>query len=577
MGIYVNQVGYLREGEKRAVISFPCDSFRLEDEKGRICYRGTVSRFGYDKSSGDRVVTADFSEYNIPGTYRVCTDGADEESPGFVIGDHAYDKLLQDLMKAFYYLRCGMELTEAHAGKFVHGACHLGPAKVWEDPSRSYEISGGWHDAGDYGRYITAGACALAHLLYGYQMFPETMGSLELHIPESGNGVPDVLNECRYELEWFLKLQREDGAVYHKASTAQHAPFVMPQEDLEQLYLFPISSMATADFAAICARASQLYRKYDALFADRLAKAAKRSYGWLEEHPEFVGFRNPEGCGTGEYGERDDDSNRFWAAAELYALTGEKKYHEDMVKAMEKPFPPAALGYGEVGGFGLLAYLLCDRKQEQDIRERFLEAFVREAAQRVRVSEECGYGVAMMEWEYFWGSNMGVLKQGMTFAIADYFGLEERVREAAKTAKLPEKRVRPGESREESCQQGHREVRGWSMRDHAAAQLDYLLGQNALGISYVTGNGERAFCHPHLRPAHADGIEECMPGMVSGGPSGHPADPVGRELIPEGTPPMKSYVDHWMCYSLNEVTIYWNSPAVFVTAYLLEKNRKAGL
>lgn len=107
------------------------------------------------------------------------------------------------------------------------------------------------------------------------------------------------------------------------------------------------------------------------------------------------------------------------------------------------------------------------------------------------------------------------------------------------------------------------------MRDHAAAQLDYLMGLNALGISYVTGNGENAYNYPHLRPAHADGIEECMPGMVSGGPSGHPADPVGRELVPEGTPPMKGYVDHWMSYSLNEITIYWNSPAVFVAAYLL--------
>ena len=109
------------------------------------------------------------------------------------------------------------------------------------------------------------------------------------------------------------------------------------------------------------------------------------------------------------------------------------------------------------------------------------------------------------------------------------------------------------------------------MRDHAAAQLDYLLGCNAMGISYVTGNGENAYRYPHLRPAHADGIEECMPGMVSGGPNRHRQDQRAKELIPDGTPAMKCFADDYLCYSLNEITIYWNSPAVFTVGYLLSK------
>ena len=583
MAIYLNQAGYYETGEKRAVIPYECRQFWLVSEAGEVCYEGETKTFGQDKASGDNVTVADFSAFTTPGKYRVKgirMEGEAEKSnvvveysPWFEIGDHAYDKLEHDLIKAYYYLRCGMDLTEEFAGPYVHKACHLGKAVLWEDHEKSLEVSGGWHDAGDYGRYVTAGSCALAHLLYAYRMFPESFEGKKNDIPESGNGVPDVLNECRYELEWFLKLQREDGGVYHKVTTAQHAPFVMPEEDLDQLYALPVSSMATADFVAVCAMASNLYRPYDAAFADRLVKAAVKSHGWLKAHPEFLGFRNPPGCGTGEYGEWDDGSNRFWAAAELYSVTGEKKYHEEMTALLERKFPRMALGYGEVGGFGVLSYLLSKQGKDANLLAKFYQEIVRDAAQRVRVSEESGYGVSMMEWEYGWGSNMGVMRHGMIFAIADYFGLEDKVREAAKTAGIPERFRWPGQQLEPYVQ-GPREVRGWSMRDHAAAQLDYLMGCNALGISYVTGNGENAYRYPHLRPAHADGIEACMPGMVSGGPNRHRQDAKAKEVIPEGTPAMKCFADEYESYSLNEITIYWNSPAVYTLAYLISKHLK---
>lgn len=578
MRIYLNQAGYKPRGEKRAVLPFRSEEFRIVDEDGKVCFTGKTKEFGYDKASGDIVTAADFSAFDKPGHYHLeATCGEEDEvSCGFSIAEDTYDPLLRDLMKAFYYLRCGMELKPEYAGKFSHKACHLGKVKRWEGISEKESegegvlACGGWHDAGDYGRYVTAGACALAHLLYAFRLFPEVFEKRTWNIPESGNGVPDLLNECRYELEWFLKMQREDGGVYHKLTTARHAAFVMPEEDLEQLYFLPVSSMATADHAAICALASSIYRKYDEDFAERLLQAAKRSYDWLKKNPAFLGFKNPPGCGTGEYGEWSDESNRFWAACEMYALTGEEEYLSDLKARLEKPFPRMALGYGEVGGFGVLAYLLSGSKQEDTLREEFLDLIANEAAQRVRVSEECGYATAMMDWEYGWGSNMGVMQRGMLFAIADYFGLERKVQELSKEAELPKRHLWPGET-EEPYVQGARELRGWSMRDHAASQLDYLMGCNPLGISYVTGNGENAYNYPHLRPSHADGIEECIPGMVSGGPNRRPADEVGRALIPAGTPSMKCYLDRYECYSLNEITIYWNSPAAFVVAYLCRK------
>ncbi len=530
--IFVNQAGYKPGAKKQAVLTISADAFEVISEDGSVCFRGRVEKFGYDKNSGDKVYLADFSEWQKAGNYKVRAAG--EESLTFTISENVFDDVLHDTMKAYYFLRCGMELEAEYAGVYIHAKCHHKEAVLWEDHGISMEVNGGWHDAGDYGRYVTAGACAVAHLLYAYKMFPEKLQGLYLNIPESGKtATPDFLSEIRYELEWFLKMQRDDGAVYHKATTKEHADFVMPQEDVNQMYILPVSSIATADFAAVCALASGFYREYDEAFADRLMEAAKKSGFWLEENPQFVAFHNPEGCHTGEYSEYTDRDNRFWAWAELFAATGDEHYHEMMQKALKEKMYLAELGYYYVAGFGTLAYVLCDRdNRKQSILDRLKNVFPKEAYKLANIADKCGYGVAMKPEQYCWGSNMNVMKNGMIFAIADYLTGED------------------------------------TYKSYAQAQVDYLLGVNALGYSYVTGTGEFCYNYPHLRPAHADGIETCMPGMVSGGPNRYPGDEKATQLVPKGTPPMKCFVDHVDCYSLNEITIYWNSPTVFTLAYL---------
>ena len=531
--IFVNQAGYAVDAVKIAVLPFECEDFILQNEKGETVFSGKTRPFGLDEFSQDNVWQADFSCWKEPGTFRVVADG--KKSAAFTIGENVYLPLMKDITRAFYYLRCGQELLPEHAGEYTHKACHRSLAREWENHDVEKEVFGGWHDAGDYGRYVTAAACALCHLLYAYVLYPEVLSGLEMNIPESGSGVPDILSECRYELEWIMKMQREDGGAYHKETTAQHAGFVMPEDDLGQLYLLPVSSMATADLAAICALAARVYRPFDAEFAGKLEKTAFRSYRWLLDNPDFLDFRNPEGCGTGGYYERDDYSNRFWAAAEMYALTGDKTYHEHMVNAMKRRFPLSQLGYGDVGGFGLLCYLLCDREKDAQLVERFRSAFRGDAQRFESLMNQCGYGAAMSGGDYIWGSNMVLMKHAMTFAIADWLDGENRYLPAV-------------------CR-----------------QMDYLMGVNPLGISYVTGNGEYRCNWPHLRPSSCDGIEECIPGMVCGGPNRRPADPDAQRLVPEGTAPMKCFADYDGCYSLNEITIYWNSPTVFALAYMMSK------
>ena len=531
-GIYINQAGYSPLSTKIAVMPFECSDFAVVNEKGEEVFNGKTDNFGYDKNSGDYIYKADFSSFSEKGSFRIKAGG--KSSALFAVGEDAYEPVLKSVLKAFYYLRCGSGLSEKYAGVYKHAECHNSTAYLWGDESVTKDVSGGWHDAGDYGRYVTAGACALAHLLFGFELFGGLKNTV-FDIPESGNGIPDILNECRVELEWMIKMQREDGGVYHKATTALHAPFVMPEDDKAKMYLFPVSSMAVADASAVFALASRTYEPYDKAFSDKLRECAERSYGWLKANPDFIGFRNPEGCNTGGYGEWEDRSNRFWASCELYALTGDEAYHKDLKALIKEDFSLSGLGYVDVGGFGSLSYILSTRNKDKAIEEKMTSAFMENADWLRKIADSCGYGVAMDEGHYHWGSNMTAMKNAMIFIIADRLSGENK------------------------------------NRPYVERLYDYLMGLNALGISYVTGQGEYRCNYPHLRPAHADGIEECIPGMVSGGPNRTPGDHDAKILIPEGTPPMKCYADEAGCYSLNEITIYWNSPTAFVLSYLNEK------
>ncbi|MCH5259308.1 MAG: glycoside hydrolase family 9 protein [Lachnospiraceae bacterium] len=539
MAIYCNQVGYLPQSRKMAVMTAgeKFQVIRVEGTSEQTVFNGTARDAGPDKASGDHVHVADFSEIRQEGLYYVQND-AGEKSHRFGIGQDIYRALQRDMTKALYYQRCGCALEAEYAGEYTHSCCHTDDAVLWTDRSVVKEVRGGWHDAGDFGRYISPAAVAVAHLLYAYQLFPTSFEE-SLNIPESGNGVPDVLNECRYELEWMLKMQDEEGGAYHKLTTERHPDFIMPEEDKDQFYLFPVSSMATADYAASMALASRVYRAFDGAFADKLFDAAFRAWGWLEKYPQYVGFKNPDGCNTGEYDDICDLDERLWAAAEMLVTTGEQKYQEKLTELLKEDLTKTDFGWTDVSGFAALAILTdASHKADDDSVRDLRGAVLAEADRLVSVAGQSGYGVAMEPEDYVWGSNMVVLNRGMLLVLAAL--ITEQNEEYEQTA---------------------------------LAQMNYLLGTNAVDYSYVTGHGEHAYMHPHNRPTECDGIELPMPGWVSGGPFKTPADPIGIERIKAGTPPMKCYVDHASCYSLNEITIYWNSPAVFVTAYFNRKRQ----
>lgn len=531
-GIYLNQVGYLPDAAKTATLHEKGTFTVLSKSDDSVIYSGETLDFGTDEASGDAVYIADFSSVKEIGKYYL-QDSKGNKSYSFEIKPDVYKNLHHDLIKALYYQRCGCALEEKYAGIYKHAVCHGDLSIDFNDKNIVKDMTGGWHDAGDYGRYITPACVTVAHILYSYILFPDRF-NYSLDIPESGNGMPDALNECRYELEWMLKMQKDNGGVYHKLTAFSHAPFIMPEEDKDQFYMFQVSSMATADFAACMCLSYRVYKNFDEEFANRMLEAAKKAYAWLILNPDYKGFRNPEGSNTGEYDDdKKDRDERLWAAAEMLATLGGSEYEETIWDLLQNDMSKTDFGWIDVSGFASMAILL-DKKGVASVKltKYFSQVVVEEANRLVELSKSCGYGVAMNSEDYIWGSNMVVSNRGILLILANI--------------------VKPNPSYVET----------------ALNQLHYLLGKNATGYSYVTGHGENAFCHPHNRPNEAAKLP-AIPGQVSGGPNKNPCDEAALKILPKECKPMKCYADHYMSYSTNEITIYWNSSVVFLaTAFI---------
>lgn len=556
MAIMVNQVGYeAAASHKKAVADRP-GNYVLKNPAGEIFWQGQAGEPVCDPLCGETLYPLDFGEVQTMGKYFL-EDAQGARSDAFEIGRDVLAGVHNAMIKALYFQRCGCALEEKYAGPYIHAACHTEDSQVHGEEGHILKAQGGWHDAGDYGRYITPAAVTIGHLLYAYRL--STMAFKEqLNIPESGNGVPDVLNECRYELEWMLKMQREDGGVYHKLTAWRHADFIMPEEDKDPFYAYSVSSLATADFCACMALAARIYRDLPSARQEekelslQMEKGARRAWKWLMENPEPLLFTNPEGSNTGEYGDAADADERLWAAAEMMALAAwlredTQEYAEELGGILDTGLAVTDFGWTDVAGFAALAVLtdVCAAKAAgEEIVQRFQTAVLSEADRLAALGEDNVFGMAMGAGDFCWGSNMVVTNRGILLALA------------CKTLKMQDREASHRIARYEEVMQ---------------AQIDYLLGKNITGYSFVTGFGEHAYRHPHLRTTAADGIDDPMAGWVSGGPNGKPGDELAIRMIPAGTPPMKCYLDREECYSLNEMTIYWNSSAVFVTGYLRQR------
>ena len=494
--IRVNQVGYAA-GLPQRVVLLTDEPLIICDHTGKELRRLVPDPPAADAASGEAVTQADLG-LRDSGTYFLMA-GAERRTVS--VQQEPWAGITNALIRGLYFQRCGCGLPEAYAGPYSHPACHTAPAVDWQDSAVRRRIAGGWHDAGDYGKYVGPGAVAAAHLLYAWKLFPQGCSD-PLNIPETGNGVPDILNEARWELEWLLQMQRPDGAFHHKLTKARFAPFIMPQEDRETEYLMPVSHCATASACACLALASRVFRAYDPAFANRMLASSLPAWRWLDRNPVFLPFRNPEGVRTGQYGENSDTEERFWAACELYAATGEEGYRSAAETLFSGGLDLTQFGWANVSGLGALCCLFDLGERAGDILYTRLKAeFLTQSGQLLSLSAQSGYGTALAPDRYIWGSNLPIMNHSMALIVHERLTGRE------------------------------------DMRNAALLQWHYALGMNALDTCFVTGFGEKTVLHPHHRPSGADGVDAPVPGLISGGPNKCFPYPATREKLGAELPP----------------------------------------
>ena len=605
--IAVNETGFLPYAVKLAVSDKDGSFYIVDDNERKRLDTGVVAvPAGYDETAGHEVYRLDFSGISDPGIYHIESEDG-ERSAAFKVEPHVYKTLKNSLLKAFYFHRCVCGLPRKHAGPFERGVCHT-EESTFIGTDEKLLLHKGWHDAGDYGRYVSAGAVAVAHMLYAYELFPEAF-SEEVNIPESGNGVPDILNECRYELEFLSEMQDEDGGVHHKVTPMVFCGYVMPEDDNNDMFIFPVTSMSTADLAAVMCIASRVYERYDPAFARDCMHQAYMAGQWLMTHPENTDFHNPEGCITGEYTDASDTDERMWAYAELMRTDYEVKNHKDrsimaaaaqresrqdkyaglFTEALDKYTSdhPHSDGRSVDDGFGwqdvsalAAAAVVFDplNNAGEELRTRMTELLKERADAFVEMQEE-GYPLSMNGQDFIWGSNMVVSNRADILILAG-LALKHKLELASngvgvdkvhnvkavqlsyhdkKAQEMPYILSEP----EKNSIQLDMEV----YEEAALNQLHYILGANAMNVSYVTGFGDHAVKNPHNRVTVADKVGSPIPGELSGGPCRLLADEEIKKHADEKTPPQKCYVDHYMSYSTNEVAIYWNSSLLFAAAY----------
>ncbi len=518
--ININQLGYRPNDSKVAVFSGQDTQFDVVDaQTGSVVFSGIITGSVQDAASGQTVRYGDFSALTNTGEYKIKTEKLGESFP-FTISDSVYDSAFADVINLFYLQRCGMELPADTADTWAHKACHTGHATVYGSGTK-LEVSGGWHDAGDYGRYVVPAAKAAADLMLAYQLNPQAFAN-----PLSSS-VPSIIEEVRYELEWLLKMQDSgSGGVYHKVTTMNFEVEVMPDEVTDELFLAPISTTATATFAAVMAMASEVYKPFDAAFAQKCLAAAEKAWSFTLEN-SYKTFKNPVDIVTGEYGDNFTEDERFWAASELLKATGKKEYNDAVVKLYEGRIL-AGLGWADVGSYGSYAYLTTSQdKIDGATAAKIKEALLADADKLLKASEADGYLISLGT-SYGWGSNMTVANNAMLLLLAD--------------------KIAPNTAYKKT----------------AANHLNYLFGSNCLSYSYVTGFGSQSPDNTHHRPSMAVG--KTLPGMLVGGPNRNLEDPYARAVLKD-LPPAQCYADNSQSFSTNEITIYWNSPLVFLMSF----------
>nr|AAD01959.1 endoglucanase [Pseudomonas sp. YD-15] len=555
--VKVNQVAYVPGVAKVATLvstSTTPVAWTLKDASGRTVAQGTSTVKGADALSGDRTHLIDFSSYDTAGAGYVLSAGGATSHP-FDISADPVKKLRADSLAFFYHQRSGIAIEAQYVGStYARAAGHLGVAPNQGDTSvgagsscgYSLDVRGGWYDAGDHGKYVVNGGIATWQLQNTYERTLHVagadraaLGDGKAAIPERGNGVPDVLDEARWEVEFLLRMQvpagRTDaGMVHHKMHDENWTGIPTIPDPQQRRILAPVSTAATLNMAAVAAQASPV-GAVDAGFAAGPLSAARTAYAAAKANPNRIAS-DADGTGGG-YGDPSVTDEFYWAAAELFATTGEAGYRADVTGSpfyRGTSFAERGYDWGWTGGAGRHDVALVPTDlPAADVARRAPRSSSFADATLGRLANQAYPAPNNAGTVYYWGSNGQVVNNANALALAYDFTGQTKYRTAVYGA------------------------------------LDYLQGRNPLNQSYITGYGENPVRNVHHRFwAHqADAsLPTAPPGSLAGGPNSELQDPLAAAQL-AACAPQKCYVDHIEAYSVNEVAINWNSALVWLSAW----------
>ncbi|HET6783466.1 MAG TPA: glycoside hydrolase family 9 protein, partial [Pseudoxanthomonas sp.] len=359
--IVVDQFGYLPGLKKVAVLRNPVNGFDSADQylpgatlqvvdtaTNTVVFSGSPTPWksgAVDASSGDSAWQFDFSAVTAPGSYQVVDAARNVRSARFEIGANVYRPVLVQAVRTFFYQRAGHAKLAQHAGaNWADSASHMGPLQdtqarrynATSDASTQRDLHGGWYDAGDLNKYTSWGAGYVVDLLHSYTE-NKSVWTDDFNLPESGNGIPDVLDEVKWGLDWLVRMQNGDGSVLSIVGLASANGGGRPSTATGQSLYGDASTSATLASAAAYAYGAQVYASlnkpaYDAYAAD-LRQRAKRAWDWAIANPNVLFYNNDASRGTAGLGAGQQETNdegraslRLAAAIYLYALTGDTTY-----------------------------------------------------------------------------------------------------------------------------------------------------------------------------------------------------------------------------------------------------------
>ncbi|MBN2737241.1 MAG: glycoside hydrolase family 9 protein [Spirochaetales bacterium] len=568
--VRVNQIGYFPEAPKLATVVNSSTSplaWQLVNGNGQVVTSGMTRVFGHDSDSGDYVHQIDFSSYTIPGSnFHIELPNVASESNfshPFSISNDIYSTLKYDAMAYFYHNRSGIEITMPYAGRsdLTRPAGHLPEiAATWPNTNQknyTKDVTGGWYDAGDHGKYVVNGGVSVWTLMNLYERQVNVLGNTgpvndgSMNIPEAGNSMSDLLDEIKWEMDFLLSMQitaSEDsskaGMVHHKIHDQNWTAIpTRPDQDTQTRYLAPPTTAATLNLAATAAQAYRVFADSDPAYAATCLSAAEKAWQAALANPSV--YHQIINGGGGAYGDNNVTDEFYWAACELFISTGQSEYQNYLNQSTHYLTVPTQLGgkscsfafdWGTLNALGTISLALVPNNLPASEIAKAQTAITNAADKWLSYTQTQGYRFPFdSKGNYVWGSNSIIINLLLTMGLAHDF------------------------------------TQNQSYLEGMILGMDYILGRNAMDKSYVSGYGTRPLENPHHRfwayqanPAYPKPPAGCL----SGGPNSTADDPIASALLSSSTPVQKWYVDHIESYATNEITINWNAPLAWVGFYL---------